>query len=571
MSSPLWILEPPFVPLKSAVSKLAQIEHLANLAGVLPELIEPIIPERTSRGHILPFIPGLELPRGLIETKQSKVCPNCLREISSSKTIWSLSIWTCCPRHASHLINSCPKCGKNLTWYRSGVDRCADADCPGRPSESPTSRPSSLEMEVANLLGCIWDRNFRPPSSRLTETFGHLSTAECVTLISRLGAHVGHASDSGKTRLARAADVLADWPRGWHALITSSQEETTRGGISVLSRYPSIQRLLEPRKYSRSSLPESARVLLVQHFLSYIDDTDTQNSARRTSFSGEDQSARRWMPCKTAAKLLGTDKSTIIKMVALNKFMSRTIKINNKHLFLDRREVEAYKSHIENIRDCELLTLSECADRLGCHLTGIYSLIKAGQIEKVELFTTIKVRASSITALIEMLSVRAAESTAGRRHLMMRALNVLGNVTVAKIVTEMLEGRLPFSAVSTPAASFRDFDVARSDALQCAERFRLSRRVVHNRDAAAILSCDRSDINRLVLAGLLDSGGRAVVTEESLTEFASQSITDHETCRQRGGTRAASRAWLANQGHALLLDVATIRNTASFWSRQARN
>ncbi|WP_215410076.1 hypothetical protein, partial [Escherichia coli] len=181
------------------------------------------------------------------------------------------------------------------------------------------------------------------------EAFGHLSAEECITFVNRIGGPNNDTRDTCQTVLIRAAEIIADWPNRWHALIDQARLENAATAIGLMKRYPGVQRLLMHWRRSRQPVPETACKILVEEFLSYIDGGEAINAMRSKLVAFEDKSNRRWISVKSAAKLLRVTPRILKLTIDSGHFNSTTVEMNMNYTFLDRHEVEAYQIKIEEM------------------------------------------------------------------------------------------------------------------------------------------------------------------------------------------------------------------------------
>ena len=59
-----------------------------------------------------------------LDQKHPKVCPRCLAEFGYANAIWDLSLFLWCPVHECALIDRCPACDRELSWFRPGIATC---------------------------------------------------------------------------------------------------------------------------------------------------------------------------------------------------------------------------------------------------------------------------------------------------------------------------------------------------------------------------------------------------------------------------------------------------------------
>ena len=78
----------------------------------------------------------------------TKICPACILELGHARAVWDIRLVVACPKHLTLLLDSCPACGKALTWIRRGLLTCSCGHCFSEdlcpPAPEWTSRVASL-------------------------------------------------------------------------------------------------------------------------------------------------------------------------------------------------------------------------------------------------------------------------------------------------------------------------------------------------------------------------------------------------------------------------------------------
>jgi len=212
----------PAVPATLAVKALlprsgqsAELLHLSEMTGT------PIITlEQRSVAASYEFM-GRRFRINQINTTRRKLCSVCLSERLVYPWYWAIRLVTVCPEHHCELVDVCD-CGKPLNW-RSGHERC---DC----GQYVTNLPSYLGTEeqlhctrVAMTAAGLGD-----PSWNIPPWQQQLSLEELQAL-SLMAHHFRHDLPAGRDRDMRHAQsvgaALADWPTGFHALLSRQLKE----------------------------------------------------------------------------------------------------------------------------------------------------------------------------------------------------------------------------------------------------------------------------------------------------------------------------------------------------------
>lgn len=106
-------------------------------------------------------------PAKFIRFSAPKVCPACLREADYYRRFWDLLPLTSCPSHGLMLIDSCPGCGRRVSWARKKVSICR-CGYDWRASRPVAADVGGLEVSRHALRLCL-----RPNESPRTESSGN--------------------------------------------------------------------------------------------------------------------------------------------------------------------------------------------------------------------------------------------------------------------------------------------------------------------------------------------------------------------------------------------------------------
>lgn len=93
-------------------------------------------------------------PAEFIRFSTPKVCPACLREADYYRRYWDLLPFTSCPAHGVVLIDSCPGCGRRLSWVRKKVSVCR-CGYDWRTNRPATADADGLEVSRHALRLCL--------------------------------------------------------------------------------------------------------------------------------------------------------------------------------------------------------------------------------------------------------------------------------------------------------------------------------------------------------------------------------------------------------------------------------
>ena len=222
---------------KFFVDKLAEI--LGRNVSELESISYSIIDENRKRTFkILSHNLGTSLPKEFLRLTKPSLCPKCVQENKIIDKFWDLYFAVACPRHGCKLLSTCPTCKKNLRWFRRGLLTCS---C-GANLSNTTLKPSSTG--VIELMTIIKAKLYSKSILTLPnisyfpmQELENQSLRSFIWLIARLGNYsllplsedINENKDPYSTMKA-AAEVLCDWPSGYHKFLHLLGMKLTTGG-----------------------------------------------------------------------------------------------------------------------------------------------------------------------------------------------------------------------------------------------------------------------------------------------------------------------------------------------------
>lgn len=83
----------------------------------------------------------------------TRICPACIQELGHARAVWDIRLVVACPKHQTLLLDTCPACGKTLTWMRRGLLTCScghriNSDACGSAPEWTTRVSSLIENSI---------------------------------------------------------------------------------------------------------------------------------------------------------------------------------------------------------------------------------------------------------------------------------------------------------------------------------------------------------------------------------------------------------------------------------------
>lgn len=119
----------------------ADLSGLSKSLGVDLSVLESIAPSSDPSRPVL--------RRGHTRPSTEAVCPECLREASYSRQLWSHALATACPTHGHRLLDQCQHCGNGIRHDRPLPHLC---ECGADLRNQVTPPATAAEVEFSHLL-----------------------------------------------------------------------------------------------------------------------------------------------------------------------------------------------------------------------------------------------------------------------------------------------------------------------------------------------------------------------------------------------------------------------------------
>ena len=241
-------------------------EPLAALLGLKRDALHPLAyrADLVNRGSfkILGHPLGDDLRSGPLRLKHPAFCPRCVAETGYIDAFWDLSAAVACPIHGAVVLTACPTCRRKIGWERPGLLTCGcggslldtvPVACPavldlmallrsrlhgttgdienpkGLPSEHLLAMPFSALLHIIAILGAVAGAenggNARPLSSPAAPA-SSAAVAVPVKLSSAQGCPTA--------QVMAAAQILSDWPHGYHDFLRALGERNLSSGKTTV-------------------------------------------------------------------------------------------------------------------------------------------------------------------------------------------------------------------------------------------------------------------------------------------------------------------------------------------------
>ena len=242
-------------------------EPLAALLGLKRDALHPLAyrSDLDSRGSfkILGHSLGDDLRGEPLRLKHPAFCPRCVAETGYIDAYWDLSAAVACPIHRATALTNCPACRRGIGWERPGLLTCG---CGGSllNAKTPPASPPVLGLMMllqARLHGK--HRDIENPGGLPLEHLVSMPFAALLHLIAKLGAIAGaenggnavplsppaaqassaavavpvklsSAQGCPNAQIMAAAQILSDWPHGYHHFLREFGEHNLAAGEKTI-------------------------------------------------------------------------------------------------------------------------------------------------------------------------------------------------------------------------------------------------------------------------------------------------------------------------------------------------
>lgn len=302
-----------------------------------------------------------------------RVSPSALAVSLHHRAIWEHGLLPFCHVTGQWLIDSCPRCGKRLGWYRSpGIELCDDTRCGADLRDSDPGRVDDGDLEAVGAIAGLLDPDPAVHSEaerRFPDQVRTLGRGVAFELGWRLG-RLATTERSGQRDVAASlpateivhalrdgSRLLRDWPESVVDLLRRTNRDG--GATRVLEVAAGLRAIARGREaWPEHRVPIENAVPDMLHrgrqVLRRID-SDLVDGA-------------------VATAILGVS-STVLRRLTLGGLVNAAAARGNGHLHAcySRRQVEALRVQLD-----EGLSVRTASERLGITLHGVEQLVCLG-------------------------------------------------------------------------------------------------------------------------------------------------------------------------------------------------
>ena len=358
---------------------------LGHLTCNAPEALNRMLyPASSDDGKMVSFM-GHRIEKISLPMARPRICPQCLKEKNYIRQMWDLGLVTCCPVHNCMLIDSCPQCGKRLTWYRDRVSGCVDSDHCRYDFTQMTTHPvpekeTYLARQIYHLLGIA---DMHSPFDRDNPVKG-LSLNALMHMACYFARKYGLEKPAGGMRqfttttsiyqrhraLAAISPILCDWPDGFYQLLDRfrSQQHDSRHKFGFYHEFGKNN--FEGLK---RNLFDGEFLFVPQALEQYLQNWDGGYITRRNQWISNPNIQKDMVGLEQARGLLGMENTSINKLIELGTLKAKVIKSGNRRMVLiDRDSIKQYQKE-----QSKWVSVKDAAAHLAVTETFIYKMLRA--------------------------------------------------------------------------------------------------------------------------------------------------------------------------------------------------
>ena len=335
---------------------------------------------------------GQRLPRYLLRLRESRVCPECLRQSPYSRKQWDLAVVTSCPIHQILLLENCHKCGRKITWRRKQVTFCpCGADWRSARVVLLAESETVVSRLVYQKFGLM-----EPPSESVTNNPLYLldlpSILEALFLIASQqerridakGRSMGYGKQSHQihANLAKAFSVFESWPNNFYKFLDQVRrvKKSLKAKSGLNNNFGGVYRHL----YTSGKLSPSLCEVLRNEFERYVSEYWDDGYLARSKWFKASKFTGRFVTQRKACRELGLKANVLERFVTSGKLKAVVRRNGRKRLFLVEAEsVEQLKLEptVERKRNRKLgssrwFSMDEVAELLGISRLSVVRLVK---------------------------------------------------------------------------------------------------------------------------------------------------------------------------------------------------
>lgn len=395
----------------------------------------------------------------MIRTWHPKICPQCLREESYCRKIWEFSLITACPIHQCILLDTCPGCGKQISWIRKKISVCLCA-YDWRDFCAPKIADSALMVSthiyrLCNLLAGDASRaslsTSNPLSSLELQSFSSallFIAGQLNGVMDTKGKHLDPSLRSSELHslLGSALSIFEEWPKQYFSFLDWKRTQVkgtrrTSGARNEFGQYKfALYRSLASTDF------DFLREAYEKYLNSHWDGGYINNNNRRLSKSALED--KKYASRNEARKMLAVGAESIEKLINKGILKAVVHSLEKSRLILiEMASIQEFK-----VKFGQSIFLPRAAELLQITLKRTMELVSAGLLNPlrgpaVDGRSDLKFSCYEIEDLVNKVKSKVPQNSSTKNRGTLKLVRALKKISFIGISTDIfirdiLEGNI---------------------------------------------------------------------------------------------------------------------------------
>ncbi len=560
--SPVYVFQLAQIPRRMERAPGFPVERLAKILGQDPSDLRRIAyrAEETSGRpfKILDHFLGETLRSAPLRLRRPAFCPQCVADEGYIDAFWDLTVAVACPTHRCEVVRSCAACGQPLMWRRPALLTCSCGALLCDTTPRPPDRATFELMEI--IKEKLHGRSAKsiPNTSHFPiEFLTDVPLESLLALVQALGAQALKAravapDAEGSAVVNAAAEALADWPSGYHRLLSMLgrrflDEGSSAGGMATQFG-PFYDAMFRWRAFSEHA------AFLRQEFLEFGQRYWGNALIHRKLWRPHNaEGTQRFVSKSEFVRRFRIGSTTLKRLIADGMIVSKTIKAGADARVL----IDIQSSQIPD-DSTGIINGRQAADRLGLPVDVLKYLreiqvfrskprrrgpIQSWHVDDVEAF-----RERALTLPLAQGYISGSETVPLKEVIQLKFRDTGAK---ADIVAAVFDGRLSLLGRSGGALGGLLLDKVQVDDFVLQKKRQIEGDSYSLPQCAAATGLCLDSVANALKAGLLDEreqGGRVRVTAVSVERFKSEYVPLAKIAKRLGSSTRRMRRICRNVG-----------------------
>ncbi len=379
--TPWHVLSHAGIPQGAMLTAGLSVDRLAKILGRTAEDLSGIAYSANVDGHrefrLLGHLLGHGLNTTPLHLSHPSICPQCIDELGYIDAFFDLRLAVACPHHRCELVTHCPACSEPLSWFRPGLLTCKCG------SSLASASPPVASGVLTDLMAIVWavlHRQQETPSCTLTSwpVRELLSTPlrALILKLPELGSFqrrsLGQEAEVATPveLLEAAANVLSNWPEGFHELL----ERLSAFGDGNQHTFGKRYELFSKRFFSAHPCSKDFSWLR-EEFVRYGLESWSEAAVDQKMLHNDLQ-ARRYVSKRELARRMNVSQATLANWAKRGQIDLKAIKTNKQLRYV--ADTEDARNQVPECQAGAVLDAREAAAYLGIPVSVLNHLKATG-------------------------------------------------------------------------------------------------------------------------------------------------------------------------------------------------